>query len=291
MPKEWIVATWGSLYNRASNQYNGEASEYHSIDAQPDDLAIVRAVPSFNHPACLDPSKGTDQDCWGGEYDCNVVNTLRGSAANMIIDLAYAHDNEIAQNVSKIVGIPIVRLSSEFDGAIGCTPDPDSPNYHAARNDNCLRRSYLDVVNRVHDLAVWMGIDTTKADQDDRRLLCEATEKLYKANEYAQQEGIRFAAASIQGPPDKGLTMYMTNPLQFGMVRTMEELGMPGKFVWLSFKLHKSLSNLYLFLVLGLLTSPNEKVLWPGLCPDKETCLSYGEIPQGYEVISPDYYF
>ena len=230
MPKEWLVATWGSLYNRASNQYDGKESEFVTLDAQAEDLEILRSLPSFNHPGCLDPSEGTMEDCWG-DYQYDVVRSLRGGVTNMVIDLDFAHGTEIATNSSNILEVPVVSLSSEFDNAAGCTEDDSDVNYHAARNSNCYRRSYLDVVNRLYDLAEWMGIDTSN--DSSRTSLCKASRKLQDAAKFAQDEGIRFAAASIQDSsgfiPGSGVSMFLTNPIQFSTTRTVEELGLPSK--------------------------------------------------------------
>lgn len=227
MPKHWLVATWGSLFNRASNLADGKESEFITLDAQPEDLEVLRTVPSFSQPGCLDPENYEDVDCWG-DFRYDAINGLRGSNANLVIDLAWPH--AISANVSQILEIPVVSISSDFDNAIGCIVELTKTDYLIGKNPNCYRRSYIDVVRRLEELAQWMGVDTSN--NEGRSKLCKASEKLYDAAKYAQDEGIRFAAVSIQDSsgflPGTGISLFMTNPLQFSTVRTMEELGLPS---------------------------------------------------------------
>lgn len=256
MPQEWLVGTFGTLYNRASNHYTTGESEYYTMDAQPEDLAILRTKPSISHPACLDASLDIE-DCWDG-HDLEAVKALPG--VNLIIDVT-SLESAFIRNSSAILDAPIVHIDSAFDGAVNCLPKDMSGNddiYHIrSSSDDCYRRSFIDVVNRLYALAEWMNIDT----RHDRDLLCKATQRFQVAAEKAQSKGIRFMAASIQNAIYLGiddLVLFVTNPLQYGTSRTLEELGLP--------------------------------LLWPGLCQGN-LCHVFGELPVGYETVTKETYF
>lgn len=250
MPQEWLVGTYGTLYNRASNHYTTGESEYFSMDAQPEDLAIMRNKPSVSHPSCLDASLGNN--CRGTD-DLEAATRLPG--VNVIIDVS-SLESPFIKNASLALNAPIIHIDSNFDGAVNCLPE-DGQSYLGTANDDCYKRSFIDVVNRLYTLAEWMEIDT----RHDRDLLCKATQRFQNAAEKAQSKGIRFVAASIQKAPYIGIddyVLFVTNPLQFGTARTLEELGLP--------------------------------ILWPGLCTG-DLCNVFGELPSMYETVNKETYF
>jgi hypothetical protein len=250
MPLDWLVATWGSPFNRVSNLRNGTDSEFFTMDIQLDDLAILKSKPSVTHPHCLDETQPEDL-CVG--VDEAKVEALKG--VTLIIDVSGNHGYDpIPINASVTLNAPVVTIDSSFDGALNCLSDAE--NYLGTIDQNCYRRSYLDVVNRMYDMAEWMGIDT----RHDRDLLCKATQRFQQAAKLAYDNGIRFLLAAIQsGDFEEGnMRMYVTNPLQFSTARTMEEIGLP--------------------------------ILWPGLCQE-EICKSMGELPAAYELVPAKLYF
>lgn len=250
MPQEWLVGTYGSLYNRASNHFTTGESEYHTMDAQPEDLAILRKKPSVSDPSCLDASLGNN--C-GGENSLDLVKALPG--VSIIVDVS-SIESEFIRNASLTLNVPVVHIDSSFDGALNCLPEDDQ-NYMGSLSDDCYKRSFLDIVNRLYALADWMTVDT----RHDRELLCKATQRFQDAAEKAQSRGVRFLTASIQNGNYIGiddLVLYVTNPLHFSTVRTLEELGLP--------------------------------ILWPGLCKG-ELCTRFGQLPNAYEVVNKATYF
>ncbi len=254
MPEEWLVATWGMPFNRATNLRKGQDSEYFTMDAQPEDLAILEKKISVSHPHCFATDQ-PDNECWG-EPDLNKTKTLAGQIT-LIIDVSGNHGTDMFPlNASVALQVPVVGIDSSFDGALNCLPE--NPGWYLGSVDkNCYKRSFIDVTNRLYELAEWMGIDT----RNDRDLLCKSTQRFQDALKEVHNKGIRFLTASIQdgaGFGINGLTMFITNPLHFSMTRTMEEIGLP--------------------------------ILWPGLCQE-EICKSMGELPAAYEIIPADLYF
>jgi hypothetical protein len=250
MPTDWLVATWGSPFNRFSNLAKGEKSEYFTMDIQPDDLAILQSKPSVSNPDCLD---GTQPENLCDEMDEAKVKALKG--VTLIIDVVENIGSDpFPLNASVALNVPVVTIDSSFDGALNCLPD--AVNYLGTVDQNCYKRSYLDVVNRIYDMAEWMGIDT----RHDRDLLCKATQRFQQAAKQAHDKGIRFLLASIQNQEfeEGNMRMYVTNPLHFSTARTMEEIGLP--------------------------------ILWPGLCQE-EICKSLGELPAAYELVPAKFYF
>ena len=239
-------------FNRDSNLRKGSESEYFSMDVQPDELALLASKPSVSHPHCLDASQ-PEESCW----DDPDVSKLSGfPEVNLIVDMDGSHGyNDFAVNASEALGgVSVVGIDSSFDGAINCMPEPGG-NYLGVASEDCYKRSFIDIVNRLYDLAEWMGIDTLH----DRGLLCKATQRFQAAAEKAQENGLRFLMASIQGGSFVGAdgnVMFVTNPLHFSTARTMEELGLP--------------------------------ILWPGLCQGDEACNVMGPLPAAYEVVKPE---
>jgi len=223
MREDQITTIWGLWSIRGSDlDVNNPEAGSHYPDADPnvEEVEFLRKANNLS-PGCYTNPRG----CF--RWDNLTILEEYRDEFDYIVYIDNGNDSGM-KTVEADTGIPIVFVDTFYEY------HPDCRFANMTNNDKskCFGRSMIDIVTRIEELAVALGVDVdTDRVNKDKNTACEAAEKFTETMEKKQEEGLRVAVSiNAIKKNDEGEDFFefrTLDPIDLWVPRTLEELGMP----------------------------------------------------------------
>lgn len=245
-----VAAVYGAGFNRAS-RFDDNHKTIYDTDPTYDDAQWLLKQKTLT-PECFANAAQGDYLGTCNSYTSNIsVDILKSidPPANFLIESPRFFSTDVATKYARVAKAPFLFIDAAFDGGADCRANTSMANGGFVKS-SCFRRSFVDIIERFEELAKFLGIESTEQTKADKAELCLAAKNLQEAGKLAHERGVRTMGGAIY-PSGVNTTIYLTNPLQFHTLRSLEGLGVP--------------------------------MMWPGKCEDTAACYTTGPIPEGFE--------
>lgn len=205
-----VYGQWGGETSNLDPTNPEKGSDFES-DPTPEDIQFLAAHALNLSPNCL-PGARCD------EIDLDLFRGISGEV-DAFITIGYRHTvryiTDAVSEIESILGKPVIYIDLSQTGP-DCLP---------TKEYRCYGKSMIDLIVQFEELASALGVNPTKALQQDKQDLCEASANFQQVARDAQLRGVRVMAAYFGFGID-GAT-YLANPPDDMVLRMFEELGMP----------------------------------------------------------------
>jgi hypothetical protein len=216
MGADQIVGVYGNWFIRGSNlDYNNPSagSIFPDADPTPDEIAFLQQTTNLS-PNCYNDKTG----CL--EIDLATLIELNPEYIVYIDNGLLAQEAVKQENPTEIEAIFIDTLY-DYDANKPCRSDDYQEN-----KANCVTRSSIDIIKRIEELAIALGVDPPATVQQDKTSMCQAAVNFANTMQRAHNSGLRVMAAVADISAD-ATAIRPQDPTAFWTLRTFEELGMP----------------------------------------------------------------
>ncbi|CAB9503019.1 expressed unknown protein [Seminavis robusta] len=214
MTNEQLVGVWGKWLVRGSNidfETDDELSSNFASDPNQAELDFLDSLTDIT-PEC-----STDPNGCQRQFD---RDTFSGLDPDFAVYVHFGPFAEVLSPIESVTGSPPIFIDTRFEDGDGCRTDTYELNV-----TNCYARSVEDVIDRIRELAKFLGVEESPEVVEDQQRYCEAANEFSLMAEQLQERGVRCLAASVRQANGGTINVFNTNNLPW--LRTFEDLGLP----------------------------------------------------------------
>lgn len=212
---------------------NPATSQRFATDPTADDVTYLETLINLS-PMCYDVPKSCQ------EMDVELFRDQVASDLDFWLFISNGGTDgwdgfftEYVEEITAIMGRPPIFIDTKFENPGSGCRDADSIkfNVNTAESQKCYSRSLIDVVNRIHEVAEFLGVDFEGDNGNDKLVsgqeeACTAAQRFSDVAADAHSRGIRVAGVWFDVYPEE---VYIApySALGNAFTRTLEELGLP----------------------------------------------------------------
>lgn len=229
MQADQLVCYWGLWGIRGSDfdpEDPSKGSIYPEADPTADEADFFEGAINMS-PGCWKNPRGCFR--WDYELMSNVTGLVESDQVDFILFIDNGNDGHMKEMEAE-KGIKAIFVDTFYDKNPACR----AANYTILDESKCYGRSMIDIVQRIEELAIFLGVDVDVPKQEKaKQEACDAATAFSVAMKEAHQRDMRIKVSILgtrEYPADSGLNVPYArdfDPISLWVPRTLEELGAP----------------------------------------------------------------
>jgi len=225
---EQLTAIWGLWSIRGSSfdpLQPTVPSNYPQFDPTPDETAFLQSAINLS-PSCWQNPRG----CFRWDNVTDLSNLQDEIDFVIIIDngSSGATQGDNGVRAAEDNGMRVIFVDTFFEPNEDCRLG----NFTFLDESQCFGRSMIDIVARVEELAIFLGVEPAAELQAQKLEACTAAEEFTAAMQTVSERGIQVKVSILgtrlnEETGNTEGTIRDFDPIQLWVPRTLEELGMP----------------------------------------------------------------
>lgn len=229
MQAEQLVCYWG-LWGIRGSDFDPEnpaaGSIYPEADPTAEEAGFFEGAINMS-PGCWKNPRGCFR--WDYELMSNVTDLLETDRVDFILTIDNGNDPHMRE-LEEEKGIKTIFVDTFYE----FSPECRAKNYTLLDESKCYGRSMIDVVQRIEELAIFLGVDVdVPKTEAAKRDACAAAAAFSASMKDAHAKDMRIKVSILgttEYPADSGTNVPYArdfDPITLWVPRTLEELGAP----------------------------------------------------------------